>query len=62
MTVDGAAIGDFVNVGFSLDLQGTTMTGYVSATNTVTVVHWNGTTGTVNLSSGTLSVEVTRKD
>jgi hypothetical protein len=58
VTVVGAAIGMQVKVGFSLDLRGLTLTGYVSSSNTVTVVLFNGTTGTVNLGSGTLKVTV----
>lgn len=58
ITVTGAALGDKVIPAFSLDLAGTTLTAYVSATDTVTCVFFNGTSGSVNLGSGTLSVKV----
>jgi hypothetical protein len=58
VTVTGAALGDFVEVSFSLDLALTTMIGYVSAANTVTVVHRNGTGGAIDLASGTLRARV----
>jgi hypothetical protein len=52
----GAAMGNYVTVGFSLDLQGITVTGYVSTANTVAVRFQNGTAGTIDLASGTLNV------
>jgi hypothetical protein len=58
VTVVGAALGDVVEVSFSLDLQGQTLSGYVSAADTVTVVLFNSTAGTLNLASGTVSVRV----
>jgi hypothetical protein len=58
MTVTGAAVGDPVAVGFSQDLQGMQLTGYVSAANTVTVVLQNGTAGAIDLVSGTLRADV----
>lgn len=59
VTVTGAALGDHVeSVSFSLDLQGTTLNGYVSAADTVTVVHRNDTGGTIDLANGTLRVRV----
>lgn len=58
ITVTGAALGDTVAVGFSLDLQLLQLTGYVSAANTVTVVLQNGTGGAINLASGTLRADV----
>lgn len=54
VTVTGAAVGDLVAAGFSLDLQGMQLTGYVSAGNTVTVVLRNGTAVPLDLGSGTL--------
>jgi hypothetical protein len=54
ITVAGASLGDPVVVGFSLDLQGMQLTGYVSASNTVTVVLRNGTAGALDLAAGTL--------
>jgi hypothetical protein len=59
VTVTGAALGDFVEgVSFSLDLQGITLTAWVSATNTVSVRFQNETTGSINLAEGTLRVRV----
>lgn len=56
--VSGASLGDFVLVSFSLDLQELTLTGYVSAANTVEVVLANLTGAAVDLASGTISVLV----
>lgn len=58
VTVAGAVLGQFAAVAFSLDLQGISITAYVSAANTVTVVFSNLTGGTIDLASGTLSVKV----
>jgi hypothetical protein len=58
VTVTGAALGDYAIVSFSLSLSGTAMVGYVSASNTVTVVHSNLTGAPVDLSSGTLRAMV----
>lgn len=58
VTVTGAALGSLVDVSFSLDLQGQTLTAYVSAANTITVVLFNSTAGTLNLASGTIRVRV----
>jgi hypothetical protein len=55
LTVTGAALGDYVeSVSFSLDLQGITLTGYVSASNTVSVRFQNETGSIIDLASGTL--------
>lgn len=59
LTVAGAALGNYVQVSFSLDLQGLSLVGYVSATNTVTAVLSNLTGGAINLASGTLKARVT---
>lgn len=56
--VTGAAMGNYVTVGFSNDLQGITVTGYVSTANTVAVRFQNGTTGTIDLTSGTINLRV----
>lgn len=59
VTVTGAALGDLVEcVSFSLDLQGITVTGYVSAANTVSVRFQNESGGTLDLGSGTLLAQV----
>jgi hypothetical protein len=60
VTVTGAALGDFAAVSFSLDLQGITLTAYVSAADTVTCRFQNETTGTLDLASGTLRAKVTK--
>ncbi len=58
ITVTGAAVGAPATASFSLSLSGLTLSAYVSATNTVTVVLSNLTGAPVDLSSGTLSVRV----
>lgn len=60
VTVTGAALGDFVVASFSLDLQGIIIFAYVSAVNTVTVLFFNPTAGTIDLASGTLKARVLR--
>lgn len=61
VTCTGAALGDFVSgVSFSLDLQGMSLTGYVSAADTVTALFKNGTAGAIDLAVGTLGVRVTK--
>jgi hypothetical protein len=60
-TVTGAELGDFVEVSFSLDLQGLTMTGYVNAADTVTIVWANNTAGAVDLASGDIKIRVRKK-
>lgn len=59
VTVTGAALGDFAEASLSVDLQGMTMTAYVSAANTVSVRVQNETgTGPIDLASATLRVRV----
>ena len=59
VTVTGAALGDYVEgISFSLDLQGISLTGYVSAADTVSARFQNGTAGTLDLASGTLRAKV----
>lgn len=60
VAVTGASMGDIVQVTFSLDLQGLTLTGYVSAPDTVTYVLANNTAGAINLAVGSFRVFVTR--
>lgn len=61
VTVTGAALGDFVEtVSFSLDLQGITVTAYVSAANTVSVRFQNESGATVDLASGTIRVRLSK--
>jgi len=59
-SVTGSALGNFVQPSFSLDLQGLTLTSYISAADTVTAVLANNTAGAVDLASGTLKVRVTQ--
>lgn len=56
VTCAGAVLGMSAQAAFSLDLQGITVSAYISAANTVTIVFFNGTSGTLDLSSGILSV------
>ncbi len=59
VTVPGVALGDVVTgVSFSLDLQGLSVTGWVSATDTVSVRLFNGTAAAVDMQGGTLRVRV----
>lgn len=58
ITVPGARLGMNVTPSFSLDLQAMQLTGYVSASDTVTVVLRNGTGAAIDLASGTLKVRV----
>lgn len=54
VTVTGAALGDYAQASFSLDLQGITLSAYVSSANTVSVRFQNESGGTIDLASGTL--------
>lgn len=58
LTVTGAALGDFVLVSSSLDMQGIILTGYVSATDTVAYRVQNETGATIDMSSVTLRARV----
>jgi hypothetical protein len=59
VTVTGAVLGDFVTgVSFSNDLQGITVSAYVSSANTVSVRFQNESGGALDLASGTLRVRV----
>jgi hypothetical protein len=58
VTVTGAALGDFALASFSLDLQGISVTAYVSAADTVSVRFQNESGGTLDLASGTLKARV----
>jgi hypothetical protein len=61
VTVTGAALGDFAEASFSRDLQGITVTAWVSAADTVSVRFQNETGGPIDLASGTLRARI-RKD
>lgn len=54
-----AALGDVAVASFSLDLQGITVTAWVSAANTVSVRFQNESGGALDLGSGTLRAVVT---
>lgn len=59
VTVTGAALGDFVlGVSHGVDLQGITVTAWVSAADTVSVRFQNESAGTLDLASATLRVMV----
>lgn len=57
----GAALGDFVLASFSLDLQGITMTAYVSAADVVSIRFQNESGGAIDLASGTIRVAVIKQ-
>jgi parallel beta-helix repeat protein len=54
----GAALGDYASASFSLDLQGITVTAWVSSANTVSVRFQNESGGVLDIDSGTLRVRV----
>jgi parallel beta-helix repeat protein len=58
VTVTGAAVGDFAECSFGVSLAGMIASAYVSAADTVTVVLFNATIGTVDLASTTLRAHV----
>jgi hypothetical protein len=59
VTVTGAALGDFLErISFSNSLGGLVLSGYVSATDTVTAVLSNASGGAVDLASGTVKAVV----
>jgi hypothetical protein len=58
ISIPSAQLGDFVYTSFSNDLQGITVSGYVSSAGVVTVVLFNGTAGAIDLASGNLSAMV----
>jgi len=61
ITVPGVALGDIVlGISFGVSLAGLTVTGYVSAANTVTLRLQNESTATVDLASTTVDVIVAR--
>lgn len=55
-----AMMGDLVSATFSLDLQGITLSAYVNAAGSVTVVFRNGTAGDIDLASGVLNIILQR--
>lgn len=61
VTVTGAALGDRATATFSLSLAGVTLTSYVSAANTVTVIFGNLSGSPIDLGSGTLTAYAVRR-
>lgn len=61
VTVTGAVLGDFAIVGHGVDVAGITVTGYVSAADTVSVRVQNESGGTLDLVSATLYARVIPK-
>src|SRR6185437_1082668 len=61
VSVTGALLGDFALASFSLDLQGITVSAYVSSADTVAVRFQNESGGVLALSSGTLRARVWRQ-
>lgn len=61
VSVPGAALGDFAMASLGVDVQGITVTAYVSAADTVTVRLQNESGGALNLASTTLAVCVLPK-
>lgn len=57
----GASLGDFAVASFSLDLQGVTVTAWVSSANVVSVRFQNESGGLLDLGSGTLKVRVIKQ-
>lgn len=58
LTVPGAALGDYVLVSLSIDIVDLYITATVTATDTVTAILRNESTGTIDLDSTTLRVLV----
>lgn len=58
VALTGAALGDEVVASFNKELQKQELSAYVSAADVVTVILRNGTTNTINMASGILSVSV----
>jgi hypothetical protein len=54
VTVTGAQLGDFVLASHSLDVTDLTVTGSVTAANTVTVIVANNTGGAIDIAAGTV--------
>lgn len=54
IAVPGAKLGDFVLVSMGVDVAGISVTGYVSATDVVSIRFQNESTGTLDLASTTV--------
>ena len=61
ITVTGAAVGDAVRVFPPYNTQGIIVYGYVSAANTVKLSMFNPTGSTIDLASGTWTVQAIRR-
>jgi len=61
ITVNGAELGDFVVVSFSLDIVDLCLTAAVTASNVVNATLYNNTGGAVDLGSGIVAVKVFKK-
>lgn len=61
ITVTGAAVGDRVEVFPPYDTQGVMVQGFVSAANTVKLSFFNPTGATIDLASGSWTIQVIRK-
>lgn len=61
VAVTGALLNDFAQAGFSLDLQGITVTAWVSVANTVSVRFQNESGVAIDLGLGTLKAKVTHR-
>ncbi|MGH6979367.1 MAG: hypothetical protein ACRED4_08780 [Brevundimonas sp.] len=62
VTVTGAALGDqFESAWMNISLQGMSLSGYVSAADTVTVVMTNLTGGALNLGTGALNASIFKR-
>ena len=59
ITCPGVALGDYVTLSNSISSALVTITAYVSAANTVTILVFNGSAGTIDLGSATYRVRVT---
>jgi len=59
ITCPGVSLGDFVVVSNGISSALVTITAYVSAANTVTILVFNGSAGTIDLGSATYRVRVT---
>ncbi|WP_373836121.1 BppU family phage baseplate upper protein [Jeotgalibaca arthritidis] len=58
VTVSGAKLGDYVVCAFSLPIAGIIISGFVSATDTVTVVFYNITQNQIDLGLGQIKIKV----
>lgn len=62
VTIPGAEVGDPVSVNWTNEAAAISISGYVSATNVVTVVAVNSTAGSINADSATFYLAVHHRD